>query len=53
MLDIRVFRGADLCTDYFLVVGSIMLKLKNAYHNKSSKKRNDVSHLKNEKIQKE
>ena len=49
----RVFRGADLYIDHFLVVGSIRLKLKNAYHKKSSKKGYDVSRLKNEKIQKE
>ena len=53
MLYVRFFRGADLYTDHFLVVKSIMLKLKNAYYKKSSKKRYVVSLLKNEKIQKE
>ena len=53
LLDVRVFRGADLYADHFLVVVPIGLKLKNAYHKKSSMKRYDVSRLKNEKIQKE
>ena len=48
LLDLRVLRCADLYTDQFLVVGSIRLKLKIAYHKKSSKKRYDVSRLKNE-----
>ena len=53
MLDFRVFRDADLNTDHFLVVRSIRVKLKNAYHKKFSKKRYDVSRVKNEKIQTE
>ena len=47
------FLNAKNYTDHFLVVGSVMLKLKNAYHKKSSKKRYDERLLKNEKIRKD
>ena len=46
MLEIRVFRGANLYTDHFLVVGSIRVKLKIADHKKSSMKRYNVGQLK-------
>ena len=53
LLDVRVFRGVDFYTDHYLVVGSIMLKLKKAYHRESVRKSYDMSRLKKEKIPKE
>jgi hypothetical protein len=50
MLDVAVFRGADIYIDQFLFVGSLRLKLKKAYHKKPARKRYDVRCLK---IQKE
>jgi len=53
LLDVRVFRGADLYTDHFLLVGTLRLRLRNSYDKKICRKRYDVDRLKNSNVKKE
>jgi len=51
--NVRVYRGADISSDHFMLVSSLRLKLTSCYRKRSYRKRYDVGRLKDPLIMKE